>query len=71
MQHLQLQSSIPMAWDTIHFQLKESQTLLAGPSIVTKVLIVLFYLTGGCRVLTVQCNIDLKQGSVRTKAVAA
>lgn len=45
-QHLQrktLQSSFP----TIHFQLKETQTLLAGPSIVAKVLIVRFYPTAG------------------------
>ena len=34
-------------YDTIHFQSKESQTLLAGRSIVAKVLIVLFYLTAG------------------------
>lgn len=47
LQRVTLQSSFPMACDTIHFQLKDSQTLLAGPSIVTKVLIVLIYLTAG------------------------
>ncbi len=47
LQRATLQSSFPMACGTIHFQLKDSQTLLAGPSIVTQALIVLLYLTAG------------------------
>lgn len=42
-----LKSNFPMACDTIHFQLKDSQILLAGLPVVTKVLIVLLYLTAG------------------------